>query len=172
MRALRLTLGFSIVALAVVAAAPPASARRSVLGSLWHGPGRKRTRQERLIRRNYRQGKRRERKVARRMRVRHPLSSIQRELVMVDRQGRALTDPETGETRRLDVVAISRLTGRVTHAVEVTSKTADKRAQKAKTRRILRRYKYVGIRDRRTGKWRRIRRRGLRRTHFAIRRRR
>ena len=73
---------------------------------------------------------------------------IESECFLRDEEGRIVCDPQTGKARRIDFVVIK--DGEVVRSVEVTSETADKKAQMAKEARIR---KAGGdyIQDRRTG---------------------
>lgn len=114
-------------------------------------------RQVRRLHRNARQGRHRERRARLLLRLRYPLSSIQAQPYLVDRHNRPLTDPHSGRGRRFDYAVISPF-GRVQALVEVTSRHADKRAQQAKTRRIMARHRKVYVLDKRSSSPRRVRR--------------
>lgn len=113
--------------------------------------------QRKQVMRNKRDGTRREKVWAGIERVLHPLSSVQRERDLLDRRGKKIADRKTGKGRRFDIAVISRITGRVSALVEVTGPDVGKKAQEAKSERILNRRGGVYIRDKRNGKLRRVR---------------
>ncbi|GAB3476828.1 hypothetical protein GCM10027340_04060 [Marinomonas epiphytica] len=80
-------------------------------------------------------GSRREAEVEAELKEANPNASVQNEQFLRDKNGNIVVDRITGERRRVDHVVIE--DGRVTDAVETTSLTAKKDAQKAKEDRIL-----------------------------------
>jgi hypothetical protein len=88
---------------------------------------------------------------------RYPNERIQPETYLRNRNGTRAIDPKTGKGRRIDFVLFSR--DGYTRRYEVTSQTADKRAQLAKEQRILAHRRNgrlrngpVYVRDRSTGR--------------------
>ncbi|MBW2732213.1 MAG: hypothetical protein JRH20_07445 [Deltaproteobacteria bacterium] len=112
--------------------------------------------QRKQVRQNKSYGTRRERVVAFMESVMHPLSSVQRERVLLNRSGKPIVDRKTGKARRFDVVVISPFGG-VSQLIEVTGLKVDKKAQEAKTKRVFARRGGVYIRDKRNGKLLKIR---------------
>ena len=80
-------------------------------------------------------GSRREAEVEAELKEANPNASVQSEQFLRDKNGHIVVDRITGERRRVDHVVIE--DGRVTDAVETTSLTAKKDAQKAKEDRII-----------------------------------
>ena len=82
-------------------------------------------------------GCRRENEVQEELEKKYPESEgyqIVKEAYLRDKDGNFVTDPETGEKRRIDFVVVK--DGKVVDSVEVTSKTAPKEEQLAKEERI------------------------------------
>lgn len=144
----------------------PAPAEAGLIGRLVERAryGKVRSAQRRQIRTNRRVGARREHRVERWTRLRHFTSSVQRQKDLLDRRGRPALDPVTRQGRRMDLAVITPF-GRLSTLIEITSRTADKREQAAKTQRILKRYRTLYIRDDR-GQLRPVRRGLLLPTRF------
>ena len=87
------------------------------------------------VRKNKRDGMRREKETEQELVEKYPDESVQREQYLRDKEGKILKDPLTGEARRVDHVVIK--DGKVIDMVETTSKSADKAGQIAKENRIL-----------------------------------
>lgn len=121
----------------------------------WLFGGKKENAQVRLLRKNQRDGARRESVATAWLRLRHPLSTVQTQRSLVDHRGQAIVDRPSGETRRFDAAIIGP-TGRVVRLVEITSRTAAKKEQEAKTARILKRGKTYVV-DAESGKLHRVR---------------
>ena len=122
----------------------------------WRLPTPTLQRQRRHIARNARIGRWRQFWALTKTRLVHPLSSIQTERALVDSRGRAALD-RSGHGRRFDIAVISPF-GRLSALIEVTGSRTDKRAQDAKTRQILARYRKLYIVDKRSGELRALRR--------------
>lgn len=104
----------------------------------------------RVIRKNAKRGAEREKIVAHHLTSKHFLSSIQNQPVLLNSKGKPAIDPQTKQSRRFDFAVITPF-GRVKRLVEVTSLSASKKAQRAKTERIFSRYKNLYIKDKRNG---------------------
>lgn len=142
----------------VVALSLPAQPAEAGLFSWLSGQSSRRSKhreQVRQLRKNQRDGARRETVVNAWLKVRHPLSRIQTQRTLVNKNGLPIVDRVTGETRRFDAAIIGP-TGRVVRLVEVTSRTASKTEQEAKTQRILKHGKAFIV-DADDGKLRRVR---------------
>lgn len=87
------------------------------------------------VKKNKRDGAKREQATEDELKNQYPDASVQREQYLRDKDGNILKDPLTGEARRVDHVVIK--DGKVIDMVETTSKSADKAAQIAKENRIL-----------------------------------
>ena len=86
---------------------------------------------------NKQEGLERERKVEEELKSQYPERKgyeILSEVYLRDENGSLVRDPLTGETRRIDFVAIKN--GKAVDSIEVTSITADKTEQSAKEERI------------------------------------
>ncbi len=86
---------------------------------------------------NKQEGLERERKVEEELKSQYPERKgyeILSEVYLRDETGSLVRDPLTGETRRIDFVAIK--SGKAVDSIEVTSITADKTEQSAKEERI------------------------------------
>jgi len=86
---------------------------------------------------NKEEGLRREAEVEEELEKKYPESEgyeIVSEAYLRDSEGKIVRDPETGEARRIDFVAVK--DGQVVDSIEVTSETADKTSQTAKEERI------------------------------------
>ncbi len=86
---------------------------------------------------NKQEGLERERKVEEELKSQYPERKgyeILSEVYLRDENGSLVRDPLTGETRRIDFVAIK--AGKAVDSIEVTSITADKTEQSAKEERI------------------------------------
>lgn len=144
----------------------PVPAEAGLLGRLVERAryGKVRAAQRRQIRTNRRVGARRERRVERWTRLRHFTCSVQRQKDLLDRRGRPALDPVTRQGRRMDLAVITPF-GRLSSLIEITSRSANKREQEAKTQRILKRYRKLYIRDDR-GQLRSVRRGLLLPTRF------
>jgi hypothetical protein len=167
--AMRVRLSLLLVCFVLTGAAavcPPRLAEAGLLGRLVERAryGKVRAKQRRQIRTNRRVGARRERRVERWTRLRHFSSSVQRQKDLLDRRGRPALDPVTRQGRRMDLAVITPF-GRLSTLIEITSRSANKREQEAKTRRILKRYRKLYIRDDR-GQLRPVRRGLLLPTRF------
>jgi hypothetical protein len=125
----------------------------------------KHAQQVRQIRKNQRDGARRETFVQAWLNVRHPFSKIQPQRTLVNKKGVPIIDRVTGEVRRFDFAVIGP-TGRLVRLVETTSRTASKTEQEAKTARILKHGKTFII-DARNDKLRRVRDGWLLPTHIG-----
>lgn len=101
------------------------------------------------VRKNQKDGARREEATERELKEQHPDASVQREQYLRDKDGNIVKDPLTGEARRVDHAVIK--DAKVVDLVETTSPTADKAVQIAKENRILEEGGAF-IRDRTTGK--------------------
>jgi len=135
-----------LLALALLFAAPmPAEA--GLLGWLRPAKESKRQKLTKQIRKNQKDGAFRETVVGFWLWLRHPMSRVEDQRVLVDGKGKPIVDKASGETRRFDSAVIGP-TGRLVRLVEVTSSTADKKAQEQKTRNILKKQKaYVASAD-------------------------
>ena len=86
---------------------------------------------------NKEEGLRREAEVEEELEKKYPESDgyeIVSEAYLRDSEGKIVSDPETGEARRIDFVVVK--DGKVVDSIEVTSETADKTGQTAKEERI------------------------------------
>jgi hypothetical protein len=86
------------------------------------------------MRTNQAAGAVREAQAAELLKAENPGARILSQRYLRDAQGKKLVDPVTGEGRRLDFVVVNNDV--VTGITEVTSKTAEKTTQLAKTERI------------------------------------
>jgi hypothetical protein len=127
----------SLLLLAFVFTAQPAAPAHAGFFGLLSGQHSAEKRKAELIRKNARDGARRERVAVAYLRVRHPLSRVRTQRELVDERGRPIVDRASNETRRFDAAVIGRFSGRVNRLYEITSSTASKRAQEDKTSRIL-----------------------------------
>lgn len=87
------------------------------------------------VKKNKRDGMRREKETEQELVEKYPDASVQREQYLRDKDGKILKDPLTGEARRVDHVVIK--DGKVIDMVETTSTSADKAGQMAKENRIF-----------------------------------
>lgn len=101
------------------------------------------------VRKNKRNGTKREEATEKELKDQHPDASVQREQYLRDQDGNIVRDPLTGSARRVDHAVIK--DGKVVDLVETTSQTADKAGQIAKENRILNEGGTF-IRDRTTGR--------------------
>lgn len=87
------------------------------------------------VKKNKRDGMRREKETEQELVEKYPDASVQREQYLRDKDGKILKDPLTGEARRVDHVVIK--DWKVIDMVETTSTSADKAGQMAKENRIF-----------------------------------